>query len=259
MKSAGKIAVLALSLALAGALSACGGSGSASSASAAGSAAASAASATASAASSETAASDSASAAASEAASAASEAASEAASAASEAASAAASEAASAEAAQEYSNEYFGIAFEAPEGWVFADEESLAAANEETGAFDANATVDMIAVSPDNASKVMVAIEEANEYSAGQDAEEHLADAIEGTLENLENADNISYKLEDATIDFTDGSNLPAKSFEITVDGATIYVIQACAVRDDVFFSVLAQSNDQDVLFDVFSNFKLMA
>ena len=235
MKTISKIAVLALSLALAGALSACGSSASSSaSAASASSASASAASETASAASA------SASAASTDAASSA----------------AAASESAQAASTSDYyKNDYFGIIFNLPEGWTFVDASSIESMNSQLKGLG-QGEADMIASANDSSMAVVVTVEEPGESTAGQDAETHLDAAVEKTLESVQGS-NVSYVSNGATVEF-EGVNreIPAMITKVANDGAELWIGQACAEVDGAYFNIsIVAPTEEDVnaIFTYFS------
>ena len=234
MKTISKIAVLALSLALAGALSACGSSASSSaSAASATSASTSATSETASAASA------SASAASTDAAS-----------------SAAASESAQAASASDYyKNDYFGIIFNLPEGWTFVDASSIESMNAQLSGLG-QGEADMIASANDSSMAVVVTVEEPGESTAGQDAETHLDAAVEKTLESVQGS-NVSYVSNGATVEF-EGVNreIPAMITKVANDGAELWIGQACAEVDGAYFNIsIVAPTEEDVnaIFTYFS------
>ena len=235
MKTISKIAVLALSLALAGALSACGSSASSSaSAASATSASTSAASETASAASA------SASAASTDAASSA----------------AAASESAQAASTSDYyKNDYFGIIFNLPEGWTFVDASSIESMNAQLSGLG-QGEADMIASANDSSMAVVVTVEEPGESTAGQDAETHLDAAVEKTLESVQGS-NVSYVSNGATVEF-EGVNreIPAMITKVANDGAELWIGQACAEVDGAYFNIsIVAPTEEDVnaIFTYFS------
>ena len=235
MKTISKVAVLALSLALAGALSACGSSASSSaSAASATSASTSAASETASAASA------SASAASTDAASSA----------------AAASESAQAASTSDYyKNDYFGIVFNLPEGWTFVDASSIESMNAQLSGLG-QGEADMIASANDSSMAVVVTVEEPGESTAGQDAETHLDAAVEKTLESVQGS-NVSYVSNGATVEF-EGVNreIPAMITKVANDGAELWIGQACAEVDGAYFNIsIVAPTEEDVnaIFTYFS------
>ena len=235
MKTISKIAVVALTLALAGALSACGSSASSSaSAASATSASTSAASETASAASA------SASAASTDAASSA----------------AAASESAQAASTSDYyKNDYFGIIFNLPEGWTFVDASSIESMNAQLSGLG-QGEADMIASANDSSMAVVVTVEEPGESTAGQDAETHLDAAVEKTLESVQGS-NVSYVSTGATVEF-EGVNreIPAMITKVANDGAELWIGQACAEVDGAYFNIsIVAPTEEDVnaIFTYFS------
>ena len=234
MKTISKIAVLALSLALAGALSACGSSASSSaSAASATSASTSAASETASAASA------SASAASTDAASSA----------------AAASESAQAASTSDYyKNDYFGIVFNLPEGWTFVDASSIESMNAQLSGLG-QGEADMIASANDSSMAVVVTVEEPGESTAGQDAETHLDAAVEKTLESVQGS-NVSYVSNGATVEF-EGVNreIPAMITKVANDGAELWIGQACAEVDGAYFNISIVAPTEEDINAIFTYF----
>ena len=235
MKTISKIAVVALTLALAGALSACGSSASSSaSAASTSSASASAASETASAASA------SASAASTDAASGA----------------AAASESAQAASASDsYTTDYFGIIFNLPEGWTFVDASSIESMNAQLSGLG-QGEADMIASANDSSMAVVVTVEEPGESTAGQDAETHLDAAVDKMLESVQGS-NVSYVSNGATVEF-EGVNreIPAMITKVANDGAELWIGQACAEVDGAYFNIsIVAPTEEDVnaIFTYFS------
>ena len=226
MKTISKVAVLALTLALAGALSACGSSASSTSASAA---SASASAASASAASSAAAASESA-----------------------QAASASAS--AAAEEINHYENEFFGIAFNLPEGWTFVDQAEIESMNAQLSGI-AKGNVDMIAKSADSSTAVVVTLEEASEKTAGKDAEAYLQAAVDDMVASI-NGSNVAYESNGGTVEF-EGINrsIPAMVTKITNDGAALWIGQACADVDGNFFNISVVGPSEEAVSQAFSCF----
>ena len=234
MKTISRIAVVALTLALAGALSACGSSASSSaSAASASSASASAASETASAASA------SASAASTDAASSA----------------AAASESAQAASTSDYyKNDYFGIIFNLPEGWTFVDASSIESMNAQLSGLG-QGEADMIASANDSSMAVVVTVEEPGESTAGQDAETHLDAAVEKTLESVQGS-NVSYVSNGATVEF-EGVNreIPAMITKVANDGAELWIGQACAEVDGAYFNISIVAPTEEDINAIFTYF----
>ena len=226
MKTISKVAVLALTLALAGALSACGSSASSTSASAA---SASASAASASAASSAAAASESA-----------------------QAASASAS--AAAEEINHYENEFFGIAFNLPEGWTFVDQAEIESMNAQLSGI-AKGNVDMIAKSADSSTAVVVTLEEASEKTAGKDAEAYLQAAVDDMVASI-NGSNVAYESNGGTVEF-EGINrsIPAMVTKITNDGAELWIGQACAEVDGAYFNISIVAPTEEDINAIFTYF----
>lgn len=231
MKPVGKIAVLAMALALAGALVACGGSsssGSASASSASASASASAASASASV----------------------------------ESASASAS---SAEAefevgvseADTYTNEFFDMKFELPDGFSFQDADYLAKLNASVGeALDDKAVTealesgaaffDMAAVS-ENGDNVTVVIEYAGSPEAAAiDAAAYLAYTKEQLGPQLEkNGTTVKNAELGKFTNGTTGDEFDALKLELEVSGTPLYEELIVVKEGNYFMTVTATSSDE--------------
>lgn len=234
MRTVGKIAVLAMTLALAGVLTACGGSGSASSA----------------ASSASSAAENSAAAAAS------SESASVEAAAASAAAEGKAAESADAEqaGADAWNNEMFGFKFEKPEGWVFATEDEIASRNQSNPA-GPNSEIVMMALSPDKSTMVEVSIDE-----SGTDAtpDAHLdarVETMKKTIDAQTNG-NDEFSVDNVTFGFTSGDSLPARMITAKAGDTTLYGFLDSAQKDGAFFDVSIQGHDKEAVSTVASCFK---
>lgn len=229
MKTISKVAALAMTLALAGALSACGSS--ASSSAAASSAAASSSSAAAS-----------------------SAAASSSAASASASAANASTTSPSAEKADLYKNEFFGIEFELPEGWTFTEQSALSSANEQIAAIAQGSEIDMIAKSSDGTSMVMVAIESPTAENAGQTAEAHLGAEVEHMTTTATGVS--SYESTGATIDFGNtGRSIPATVTHFSANGSEVWICQACADKEGHFLDITAIGPSEEAVTSTFSNF----
>ena len=255
MKTVGKIALLAMTLAMAGVLTACGGSASSGVASSAASSAAASSAASASAAAASPAAASSATASADSAA-ASSEAASATASADTSASAAASAEAAGegTEAADLYTNEFFRVQFELPEGWSFVDENTPAGMNDLPAGVAQGGRVDMVATSGDGAETCIIAVITANDENAGQTAEEHLRSELDQM--NIDVEGTASYETMDATIDFGDSRSIPAATTTINVNGNQACIGQACAEVDGNFLDIAIIGADQKSVSNLFSYVK---
>ena len=227
MKAFGKIIVLATSTALALMLAACGGNSSPS-ASAASSSAPSASAASASASSS----------------------------AAASSASAAAQSAI--EDADTYSNEFFGIEFDLPEGWSFVDVSTLQKMGDLATAAAEGRSLDMVASAADQSNAIMVSIEEPKSTNANMTAESFL-EAQQTEMENdLEG--NYSYTANSATITFNGMSReLPAVMTDVTVNGGHFFVCRAAAEQEGHFFSAIAIAATEEEVTDTFEHFKALS
>ena len=194
MKTIGKIAALAMTLALAGVLTACGGGASSSAASS--SASASSASAAASSAS---------------------------------AATSSASASASSEAPDVYTNEAFGLRFYLPDGWKFTDAESLKSMNSVVTSAAGSENLDMVAVSSDGKTSVLIGIIEPSDATKGKTAQDILKAQADELTKALEGS-NYAFESKEAEVTF-DGLDrtLPANITTMTVEGTTIAIGQAVA------------------------------
>ena len=237
MKAIVKIAALAMTLALAFVLTACGGSASSSAASSSGSASASAASASAASSPAASAAASSASA---------------------SAASESASSASAIADADTYKNEYFGIQFDLPEGWAFVDVSTFSSTSGPLASAAENASLDMIAGTPDGSNMVVVGIEEPNDTTAGKTAEEILAAQVQKMTETLEG--NFNYTSTDATITFN-GLNreIPANITDLTINDAHLFLCQAVAEKDGAFLNIVTMGTSEEDATNVISHFKALS
>lgn len=225
MRTIGKIAALAMTVSLALVLTACGGSASSSAAST--SASASAASASASAASESASASAASASAASESASA------SAASASAESASTTAAD------ANVYTNEYFALKYNLPEGWSFVDTSALKNANGVVAAASENAEIDMVAMDANQSQLVVVAVESPDSKTAGMTPEKYLEAQEELIKAGL--GGNYSYNSTTAEVTFNGiDRTLPALLMNIDANGAKLAICQTVAEKDGAFFNAIA-------------------
>lgn len=219
MKTIGKIAALAMTLSLAFVLTACGGSASSSAAASSSSASASTSSASASAS----------------------------ASAASESASAsAASASASADGeANAYTNDFFGIEFDLPEGWSFVDEQTISQTNQLVAAASESSEVDMVAMNAEQSQIVIVGTEPSNSKNAGMTAEAYLEAQEEALKASF--GDTYAYTSESATITFEGiDRELPATIMNVNLNGGNLTICQTVAEKDGNFFSVTIMGASQE-------------
>ena len=163
-----------------------------------------------------------------------------------------------AEDADTYENEFFAISFELPEGWAFVSESELAAQSVESGAIAADAGIDALAVSEDGSMQVLIAYERATDGNAGQTAEQHLANSIEQSKAGIEQNDNYEYTSSDVSFDFESGRSIPLTLMDITVDGASATVGQACVEREGNFLDITVVGPDADTVAEIFSYLKSM-
>lgn len=224
MKTIGKIAALAMTLALAGVLTACGGGASSSAASS--SASASSASAAASSAS---------------------------------AATSNASASASSEAPDVYTNEAFGLRFYLPDGWKFTDAESLKSMNSVVTSAAGSENLDMVAVSSDGKTSVLIGIIEPSDATKGKTAQDILKAQADELTKALEGS-NYAFESKEAEVTF-DGLDrtLPANITTMTVEGTTIAIGQAVAEKDGYFLDIVAAGSSEDDVLNAFKAFKALS
>lgn len=224
MKTIGRIAALAMTLALAGVLTACGGGASSSAASS--SASASSASAAASSAS---------------------------------AATSSASASASSEAPDVYTNEAFGLRFYLPDGWKFTDAESLKSMNSVVTSAAGSENLDMVAVSSDGKTSVLIGIIEPSDATKGKTAQDILKAQADELTKALEGS-NYAFESKEAEVTF-DGLDrtLPANITTMTVEGTTIAIGQAVAEKDGYFLDIVAAGSSEDDVLNAFKAFKALS
>ena len=244
MKTVGKIAALAVTLALAGVLTAC--SGSASSGSASASASASAASASASAAAS------------------------------SASASAAASSAAASdfkvgtEQAGTYANEFFGVKLVLPEGFSFYDDAQMAELNKSVGELQTDEDIvkalesgkaffDMAAGSASGATVNAVIAYAGTPEAQALDAAAYLEYAKAGLESQLSSA---GAKLKDAQVgtykNDKSGDEFASMKVQFDMQGTPMYENLVCMKAGDYFITITATSPDQAELDKILENLALI-
>lgn len=189
--------------------------------------------------------------------SAASASASSASAAASSASASAASESASAASSEEpnvYTNEYFGIEFNVPEGWSFVEQSTISNMNSLIATASANASLDMIAMKADQSQIVIASIEDASSATAGMTAEDYLDAQAKEIIAGL--GDNYSYTSDSATVTFNGiDRELPAVIMNINAGEMHLYIAQAVAEKDGAFLNVVAMGATQDEVTSAFGNF----
>ena len=233
MRVLGKVAALAMTAALALALTACGGSGSSGAAESASSAAESASSA---------------------------------------AASESASSSAAAAKFQigtvngnSYANKFFGTTFTLPEGWSFATSDELAQLNGTIGSIIDDETVtealesgvafvDMYAKAADGLSNVNVTIEYASDPSvAAMTSEQYLQSTVD-ILQNQLSVSGIDVKSAEVGTYSNGGNEFAALNLELDVNGTTMYEKMINVKEGDYFMSLTATSTDASALETILSN-----
>ena len=225
MKTIGKITVLALTLSLAFVLTACGGSALSSAASSSASASEASSSASASA---------------------------ESASASADSASASAStEVADADV---YENDYFGIKFNLPEGWSFADVNAIKGVNDVISTASKNAELDMVAMNADQSQIVVVGLETPSDDNAGKTDEDYLnaqVEEMEAALEGNSASSTVS-----ATVSFEGMEReLPAVITNLDVNGVKFCICQAVAEKEGAFCNAISMGATEDEAVKAFESF----
>ena len=243
MKTFGKVAVLAMAMALAVVLAGCGGSASSSAASSASASSASATSASAS----STAASTTAS---------------------STSASTSASAASSATAAvfkagkvngDTYTNEFFGVKFVAPSGFTFNDASKMAEMNAAIGssltdesitkALENGAAYFDMACANENGTNVNVTIEHGGSTGASAlTPEQYLNVAKESLADQLKSSGAEVKDVEVTTFKNAAGKDLASMKVTLEVQGVTLYEQLICLKAGDYFMNITATSQNQDDL-----------
>lgn len=222
MKHIGKIAVLAMAAALALALTACGGGAASSSASKSASSSSTSASASAS-------------------------------------ASASSSASVSTTNADTYTNDAFGLSFTLPTGWSFADAATLKQLNSPVANAANFDKIDMVAMSADKNTAVVVAIIPPGSQTSGQAAEAYL-EAQNTRMQETLTSGNYTATTNSATVTF-DGltRTLPASLTTITADGKTLYIGQAIDTKDGYFFYVVVTGTSEADVTNAYKAFKAAA
>lgn len=249
MKHIGKIAALAMTLSLAFVLTACGGGASSSAASsAASSASASSASASAASASASSASASAASA-----------------SAASASASSAAASASSASAQNldaeinEYTNDFFGIEYDLPEGWTFSTIEQIANMNVAIQEGGSDMKIELIAEDAAQQAMVIVTTHPAGGSTAGLDAAAFLDKHATEMVQSFK-GENVSYEATDATVTFNGLTReLPAKVFNGTTNGAPFCMVVAVAEKEGNFMGITAFSISEEAAMNAIKSFSAIS
>ena len=221
MKTIGKIAALAMTLSLALVLSACGGNAASSSASASSSAASG----------------------------------SSAASAAASSASSSASSTSTAD-AKVYTNDAFGIEFNLIDGWAFQDPSNSKNSSTSVMTITEGEAIDMLALSDDGKTGVIVGIVSPNEETKGMTADDMLKKQTEAFQNALKEA-NTSFTSSDAEVTFEGISRkIPASITTINAEGSTGVIGIAVAEQDGYFMDIMVTGTNEDDVLNAFKNFK---
>lgn len=246
MKTIGKIAILAMTLALAAVLTACGGSGSGSAASSSSAASASAAASSASASST------------------------------SAASSATSSSAAAGDyvpgkvSGDTYENEFFGFTYKLPEGFKFQDEAYLKQMNQVAlDMFDSEAVTqalesgaaffEMAAIGSNNSSNINAVVAYAGTPEAKaldakgylQYTDATLADQLASTGAKVESTELGTYKSS------VTGAEFPSLKIKLSMNGVTMNEEMVCLKAGDYFMTITATSADEPELDQILCNLAL--
>lgn len=157
------------------------------------------------------------------------------------------------EVADMYTNEYFGLQFDMPEGWSFADK-----SNYQTGdvGSDAGTKVDMAATSADQKESVIVAVEAQGGPSAGKTAQAVVEQSTNELTESISGG-NASYTSSTATITFQPtNKEMPASITTITIDGKSVCTGIAVDEKDGNFIHIVVSAPteaDVNAIFSAFS------
>ena len=172
-------------------------------------------------------------------------------------ASAADSAAEGSEKADIYENEYFGISLPLADGWSFVDDKTVAQDNVLAGANDYT-MIDSKAVSADGKSDLLIAIENATDETAGQDADAHL-DAQVRELTDSASEGSVTYQTYTAPLEF-DGSDrtIPAAFTTLTRNGQELHVCQIVVETNGDFLDIVVQGPTEDVVKDAISGMRLI-
>ena len=161
-------------------------------------------------------------------------------------------------AANTYKHEYFGIQFDLPEGWAFADVSAIASMGGPLASAAENASIDMVATSPTTGTSVVIDIVEPNDTTAGKTAEEVLAAQVQKMTETLEG--NFNYTSNDATITFN-GLNreIAANITDLTINDTHLFLCQAVAEKDGVFLYIVTMGTSEEDATNAISHFKALS
>ena len=153
-----------------------------------------------------------------------------------------------------YVNDYFGIEYDLPEGWTFEDVSAAIDVEDSVDEALTNSKVDMLAKSADGSQNVIVAVEVANDNTAGKSAEDYLDDRLQGTIDGFEG--NYSYSSSTATITFAGIERaLPAFIMEIDSNGTKTVYCQAVAEKDGDFMTMTSVATNEADAEAAFNNF----
>ena len=160
-----------------------------------------------------------------------------------------------ADAPDTYTNEFFGIAYNLPEGWSFQDTATLEQENNLVAVLSQNATLDMAAMDAEKNQVVLVDIIAPDENTANLTAEQYLEakqDEVIGSIEG-----NYTYETSSASVTFSGiDRELPASVMKLNVDGDTAYISQAVAEKDGGILYAAVVGRTEDEVLDAFKNFR---
>ncbi|MBR3318607.1 MAG: hypothetical protein IKG21_12385 [Atopobiaceae bacterium] len=162
-----------------------------------------------------------------------------------------------ADAPDTYTNEFFGILYNLPEGWSFQDTATLEQENNLVAVLSQNATLDMAAMDAEKNQVVLVDIIAPDENTANLTAEQYLEakqDEVIGSIEG-----NYTYETSSASVTFSGiDRELPASVMKLNVDGDTAYISQAVAEKDGGILYAAAVGRTEDEVLDAFKNFRAL-
>ena len=165
-------------------------------------------------------------------------------------------EASSSSAQQEmnYSNDYFGLVYSLPAGWAYTDAETLAAASSPIASVAKSEGFAMAAMSADGETAIAIAIAEPDDEAADMTAEGFLNAQTERLESSLEGS--YSYTTESVEITFSGMTRtLPANITTITENGKSLYIGQAVDEKGGTFLDVIAMGPSREDVETAFSAF----
>lgn len=162
-----------------------------------------------------------------------------------------------ADAPDTYTNEFFGIAYNLPEGWSFQDTATLEQENNLVAVLSQNATLDMAAMDAEKNQVVLVDVVAPDENTANLTAEQYLEAKQDELISSIEG--NYTYESSSASVTFNGiDRELPASVMKLNVDGDTAYISQAVAEKDGGILYAAVVGRTEDEVLDAFKNFRAL-